>query len=199
MAFNPPIADNDIPSSAKWNTAVARYAAFTSTIDVVSSSSATAVLSQSIDAGHLSSDRLLRCTIIGDYLNNDGATRNLTLSIVFGATTLWADPFSSITNASTRRPIRWTFEIANLGAANSQFMAGVFWMGSSSAPTTGLGRTNGGNFTTTMNADLQHNVSFAGSASEDTTTAKTLTVNVQHSASSANLSFRKRYALLELV
>lgn len=152
----------------------------------------------SIAAGEMVTNKTVRCTILGDYLNNSGANRTLDLAVKLGATTLWKDTVTgtnSIGPGASRRPFRLTFEISNLGADDSQFMAGFFWLGAMGAATTGLG-----DFSEAVGPDTdQWGGSFAGSSAEDTSSAKALVVTATHPAANANLSVRLKSGLIEVI
>lgn len=193
MAFNPPIVDDEIPSSAKLNSAVGLYERSTSAVDIVSSTTETDLYSKSIGAGHLSTDRALKLTLVGDYLNNTGSGRSMQLRIKFGATTL-VDTGTTIVVASrtVRVPFAIEFTLANLGATNSQWLDGVIRLPinvTGTDFTTGLG--NG--------APTSPVLPMAGAAAEDSTVAATLAVTAQHSLANASLSIRKHYVTLELL
>lgn len=145
-----------------------------------------------IGAGVMGTNRMLRVTLIGDYLNNTGTDKTFTLKIKFGSTVLYEDPTPNITANAIRRPLWFEFMIANLGAANSQFMHGRYRLGAASGATTGTGDLSFGDF---------NGASFAmiGTAALDTTTSKLLEVTVTHSAASASLSARLKYALVEVL
>jgi hypothetical protein len=193
VAFNPPIADNDIPSSAKWNTAVALYDRNTTFVDVNTTAALTSVYSKAISAGHMSSDRILRCTISGNWLNNTSVNRGCQVQILLGATTLWDSTNASLgATSANRMPWRIQFEIANLGATNSQHMSGyiAFVDTAGGVAAAGLGPIANG---------YGSIFSSNGPTAVDTASAQTLDVKIAPSASSASLSFRKYVATLELL
>lgn len=165
----------------------------TSEKDVVSTVTETDLLNSSvtIGAGVLGTDRMLRAVLIGDYLNNSGANRTFTLKVKLGATTLFQDDSVSLTAGATRRPWRIEFELANLGAPNSQFLFGKVDLGINTAPTTGIGDL----YTNDMNGPW----GTSGTAAVDTSSAQALAVTVTHSAADANLSMRLKYAVVEVI
>lgn len=203
MAWTAPTtrATGDLITASNWNTdlvenlkAVSRaYDLSTSELDLVSSAAETNIYTKAVAAGDMSTNRTLRCTIIGDYLNNSGSARTLLLGIYMltGGTPLWKDVTgTSIAASATRREWRIVFEIANLNSASVQKLAGEFTI---TAPTAGSGGGIG---------DIDGNAlvaPFGGAATQDTASAWTLYFTAQHGASDANLSFRKKYALLEIL
>ena len=114
----------------------------------------------------------------------------MTVRVKFGGTTWWGNAYT-IGAGATRRAVRLIVEVANINATNVQFVAGSLSLSDSgSGSAAGIGSslpTHGSTFTSNGNGNI------------DTTSAQTLLVSVQHGASDANLSFRKKYALLELL
>lgn len=169
------------------------YVMSTATTDVASSSTETSIFSQSIAANDLSTDRLLRLTVFGDYLHNNGTGDTLTVRLKLGATTILSDTTNfSATIGAGRQP--WQIEalLANAGATNSQYasLRLIAPPANEAAPGTGIGDLEG------ITLGLLGN---SAAAAEDTTAARTLDLTVQWSVLHANNSFRKRYAILELL
>lgn len=186
-----PIAALGNVTSAFLNDLVGVYDRETSEVDIVNTAVGSALYSKSIGAGHMSTDRMLRCTIQGDYLNNSGVSQTLTLTVSLGATAAWQDLTTvAIPTDADRRPFRIVVEIANRASASVQNMTGTFWLGAAVA---GSGAGIG-------DIDAANNVIvFGGTAAEDTSVAKSLTISAAHGVANANLSIRKRYAMLELL
>jgi hypothetical protein len=163
-----------------------------SQIDVVNTVVETAIFTGSVPAGALGTDRMVRLTLYGDYLNNSAAGKTVTFRVKYGATTLWGDISPSLTgNDPLRRT--WQIELAlgAQGASNVQVLSGRAAMTS-----TGVGSVAGiGTLAGTPTFDQL----FYGSAAEDSTAAKTLAVTVQHSAAVSTVSIRRQYAALELL
>src|SRR3990172_7178454 len=176
----------------------------TTTIDVVSSPAELSLYDGAASAGNgwnipanlLGTDKMLRLTLMGDYLFNNNIADTLTLRVKFGGTTFFADAMGSSVIAARRQPWQLHLLVANLGATNSQMISGSgLWPASDElAPTTGIGE---GTLRSNPPVGVQLSISTLGTI--DTTSAQKLEVSVQWSASSANNSFRRRYAVLELV
>lgn len=197
MAWDPPLGGRatgyTVPAT-EWNKIngslvdLARvYQASGTTIDVVNTVTETAIFSQSLEANLLSSNGSVRLSLLCDYLNNSGANRNLTVRVKLGATTMFGDARTAITVSANRRVILIDLILGNLNATNSQMVQGTFQLTAATAGSvagTGIldGATSG--------------IGFMGTAAEDTTSAKTLAVTMEHSAANANLSVRARYATL---
>jgi hypothetical protein len=186
VAFNPPIVDDEIPSAAKWNSAVGVYDRATAEIDVASTTVATAIYSKAIGAGHLSSDRMLRLSARGDLLNNTASSQGVTVTFKLGATTLVTEAgVTSIPTSAARRPWRIYMELSNLGAANSQEWHAQLV----------IGRDGGGYTTSGFHVVGAH----SGTSAVDTAAEQTLAVEITWPTSSASLSWRRKYAMLELL
>jgi len=175
----------------------------TTTVDIASSTSelslydglASAGNGWNISANLLGTDKMLRLTLMGDYLFNNNIADTLTLRVKFGGTTFFADAMGSAV-LGARQPWMLHLLVANLGATNSQMISGSgLWSTSdTAAPTTGIGEG-----TLRSNPPVGVQLGISTLATIDTTSAQKLEVSVQWSASSANNSFRRRYAVLELV
>jgi hypothetical protein len=173
------------------------YDRATTTVDVQTSAAETAIYSKSIAANDMGNSKMLRLTLLGDYLHNNVAADTILPRIKFGGNTFWGNA-SNLGNAigAARHPWHLYLHIANLGATNSQMVLGQFGpieFANAAAPSAGIGQ---GLATT---APLGSDTGIATLGTIDTTTAQTLEVSVQWSASSANNSWRMRYGVLEIV
>jgi hypothetical protein len=168
-----------------------RLDAVTATTEVVSSLAETTVYTKSIPGGTLGVDRALRLTIIGDYLNNSGATQDLRVRVKYGATTIADANFNTIAGSASRKTFRMVYDLHAKGATNSQVGAGIFaldFVTAGSTPTTGLGTFQGSGLASGHNA-----------VAIDSTADQNLVVTVTLSASSANLSFKMLSARVEVI
>lgn len=172
----------------------------TTTQDIANSVAETSVIgaasvgSFTVAAGVLSTFKMLRLHVVGDFLKNNVAGDTLTLRVKFGGVTLYAGSILAATVGTARHPWHLSVWIGNLGAANAQTMTGQFGPvenATAAAPTTGIGNPVGGS------AVGQGEI--GGSSTVDTTVAQAIDVTAQWSAASVNNSFRARYAVLELV
>lgn len=179
-------SDNTTLTTAPTGGAYVRLAG---TVDVANSTTEGFLISYQIGAGAMGTDKMLRCTVIGDMLQN--AAGNLTLRIKFGGTTLWADTFP-VTQTATRRPWEIQVKIGNLNAANSNFLKATVEIGNNGVPDTGLAQADAGTFG-------MGPVSASATSTIDTSAAQYLDITAQWSAASASLSFRKHYATIEIL
>lgn len=150
-----------------------------------------------IPANVMGVNGVARATLLGDFLNNAAAETLPVFRIKLGATTLLDIPSASDSApalAATRRPFYCQFDIHNLGATNSQYMAGHIYIGSSAAPTTGLGAI------TIASAANGFSSGFATSAAVavDTTAAQVLAVTVQWATATVTRSWRLQSAVVEV-
>lgn len=195
-----PITSGGDVTSAFLNDLVGVYDRSTAAVDVVNTTTTTAIYSKSIGANHLSTDRMLRLTILGDYLNNTGVSRFFSLAVLFGGAVVFDDSSPDVDTSGNRRPLRICIEMGALGATNAQYLNGTLAIGAADAPSTGTGRLDAGMTSdATLTVGENYMGTIAGSGTIDTTAAQTLEVRVSQSAASASLSFRKRYANLELL
>lgn len=152
--------------------------------DVLSTASKTASWSFTVPANKLSTNKSIVIEMWGDYLQNNGTSKTITLEMVFGTTVMWADISSAITANATRHP--WSIRvILNAdGTASSEQLSGKVSCSAVAAT------TNLGDIGILLTAVTGWEASILGPASEDSTVDKTFTFNVTHSASSASQSWR---------
>jgi hypothetical protein len=150
-----------------------------------------------IPANYIGANGALRVQLAGDYLNNTGNDRTLTLALKFGASTLWSDTSTNLPASGTRHD--WSLEcyIANRNATNSQFTSGVFLFSYHGAATTGIGDFS----KLSLDGDGPFFTPFgsSGPSAIDTTASQLLQFTAQHSASASTLSIRLESATAELV
>lgn len=139
----------------------------------------------------LGANSSVRITVRGQYLNNDGAGRTLTLTVEHGGATMWADVSASITNNSLARPFEIDLLLFNENSTSVQGLNGTVRIGNIVAAATGFGDlATAGLLTSSLSG-------VAGAT--DTTATSTFTLSVTHSASSANLSIKRQYAMAEVM
>ncbi len=202
----PPFVTGAVVTATEMNTLARAYWRKLTEKDVVNTASAVDLLNGevTIDAGAMGANRMLRATLVGDYLNNTGADRTFVLTVDLGTTllqkTVGGAGASSISASATRRPFRIEIEICNLGAANSQWSSMSVFLGEASSTGTGLGDlTNVVRPTANGGIHQFALVGANGAHSRDTTSAQTLAVYVTHSTASTSLSARLKYAIVEVV
>jgi len=132
----------------------------------------------------------LRCRVFGTWSHASGTARTPTFKINFGSTTMYADATASLTTGSDRAVV-FDFYIQNLAATNSQQLGGVINISAANAATTGTGDLGA---VGTVIAPI------LGTATEDTTAAKTLTVAINiNAATGVDPTFTRRMAITEFL
>lgn len=140
-------------------------------IDVTNNIAKTALAVVPIPANELGTTGCLDINLDGDFLNTATA-RTLTFEIVYGTTVMYADVTGSLVTNAARRPWRLNIRLAAANSATSQVLTGELYMGTAGA-TTGIGDA-----ATVPTATTGISAVVGGVATEDSTGAKNLTVNV---------------------
>ncbi len=161
------------------------------TVDYTDSSAENTIYSFSVPANTLSTNRMLRCTIICDYLNNSGGTKQLTLRIKYGGTTLYDDGTNTIAAAATRYPVMLTIYLAANNSTSAQQLGGWIGIGDTAGTTAGLGDF--------ADDEIMTHTPITGASTENSTDALTFAVTIQSSAATATQSFKRYTAITELV
>lgn len=156
------------------------------TVDVTNTTTATAVYSFTVPGGTLSTNRALRLTLIGDFLNNLSTTwGQLEVTVSYGGSTfLGFGPLAgSFPVSAVRRALEVHAVISASGATNAQVATGRLRI----ADPTGA------------NA-LDYDGQFVGTGAVDSTVNQTVQVTFQWvNTASASLSARKLAVHTELV
>jgi hypothetical protein len=170
------------------------YDRVATTLDINTTAAETTLYSKTIVANDLGVDRMLRLTMLTDVLYNNVAGNTCRVRIKFGATTVLDWTHSGANSVLSANRIQWRDEIllSNLGTSSSQLLEftrigkGTGNMGDFTLTT--------GNFSSWVRGDSAYVAS--NTAAEGTTANKDLVVTVQWGTSSANNSYRRRYAVL---
>lgn len=151
----------------------------TSTVTVANTTTETSLYSYVVPAGTMANDSILRLNVKADLTKNV-ANESIIINVKFGGTTLF-DVGAAFGAATDANPFLYLIrvEIANLGAANSQYSSADFM------------RTR---YTTTAEYEKAR-----ATSSIDTSVEQTLEITAQWSTASASLSLSKRIVTLELV
>ncbi len=135
----------------------------------------TAVLTALLQAGQLSLYNRIHVRLAGVITGNPGGDRTFTLRVKYGATTMFADVTIAIPTSANGRPFSLDFTLLNNAATNAQIMNGTFSIGDITAPASGQGNISAASL-------LLPPCDIRGTAAEDSTAAKTLSVTVEMSA-----------------
>ncbi len=167
--------------------------------DVVNTVTATDLLggAATIPGAYMGTRGAVRGFMMGDYKNQVGSTESFTLELKFGGTTVWKDTSGNLASNASRHIWLCEFLIANLGAANSQFSAGVFVYSKAGGATTGVGDLAGGAAAVDGPAVIPFGTT--DTIAVDTTASCAIVFSCTHSVANASLSMRLKYASFELV
>lgn len=181
-----PFASGYILNAADVNDLTGVIARDPAALDIVSSTALTNLWYPTVAANALSTDRMLRMTLGGDILQN--ATATPTISVYYGAAAIWSSAVG-FGNDVDRRIWRLVIEMQNVNSASVQWMDGIFQLGDPTAAAVG----QGGGFS------VNDSWLFGGAGAQNSALAVGFGVTVQWNVSSANASFRRRRAVLELL
>jgi hypothetical protein len=167
-------------------------------VDCVNTTSVTYLYQGLINANELGTSGFARAIILGDYLYNNSSSNNVQLNVLWGGSTAWAANigagFGEI--SANRQP--WMIEIivSNRAATNSQIVT-------VSVQTNSPQGGGGGTPVTGLGAWGHPNVGRGGVGSNymsiDTTAARLIEFTVNWGTASANNSWRKIYAITQVV
>jgi hypothetical protein len=183
------VADSAQSSGVRWTDAPSVLTRANTLQTVVNTTTETSVFSFSVPGNTLGTTRMMRLTLLGDILNNSGATVTFTPRIKFGATTLYADAIS-LSTSGNRRGFCATIYLSAQNATNVQTLGGHLTLSGNGTTTTGIGD---------FGASSTGDTAISGSAAIDSTAAQTFTVTIQFGTANANTDFRRQYAILELL
>ncbi len=159
----------------------------TTIADVVNTTVATSVYSFSVPASTLGTSRMLRLSLIGDYLNNSGAGSTLAVNATYGGVTIFTFTTASIASDANRRALMLDVLVATENVATSEAGFGRFVVGgTNTASGTGAAAFATAYGTTTGTA-------------VDSGAAQTLGVTFQHSVANANISARATIVHVEWI
>lgn len=162
---------------------------------IVNTVTKTALYSYSLGAGVLSTNKMVRVTMIGDMLNNSGSTQSYNLHLDWGTTTdLWSNTVTAIGNDADRTVWWGQILIAAKGSTSSQWVQG-WW--NHSTPDTGSANPGLGGIGAAVTPP-EASSSFGAPASENSAGALTVSLNLTMAAAHASFEFVRRYAIVEL-
>lgn len=165
--------------------------------DIVNVATEQTLYSVTVPGNLLATERGVRLTLIGDYLNSSGSTKTLQVKVKYGATTLFDDVTGTIATNAARRELRIQIDLFNQGATNDQIMGGLLALSAVTAATTGRGAIDSTAFSNATGGTTWWPI--GGDSAEDSTADKTLVVTAQHSVAHASTSIRRMMATLELI
>ena len=159
--------------------------------EVVSSASETTVFTTTVSGGSLSTNKMIRVTLMGDLLNNSGGNRTLRLRLKYGSTTIFDSTAITVGSGATRGGVSLHAELSARGATNEQVCIGRAWVGQ------GSGVAGSAQTIAAGSGQLFHGQHNA--IAEDSTGDLALAITAQLSASEATLSFVAQTVQVELI
>lgn len=162
----------------------------TALTDVVSTNAETDAYTFSVPGATLLTNRTLRLTFIGDYLNNSGGASNLTIKTTYGSTTIFS-VLATMAASATRDPIQGVVHLMAFGATNAQKASGDVRVHTNAGGVSGTGLV--------QSASMSIYSGIHNSVAEDSTGALNLKVTITHSVNAATVSGRILTALLEVL
>lgn len=157
------------------------------TTDVVSTTTETTVYSFSVPGGTLGTNRALRLTVIGDFLQN--ASDDIVVRVKYGGTVIGSLTTGAFPNSANRSALTVVCLLSAQNATNAQVaMTTITISGDDTA--TGLG---GGQSSTGIGASVHNALAI------DSTVDQTLLVSFQHDVVSASASARALAVHLEVL
>lgn len=135
--YNTDLGSAEVYESNAW-CQLTGVVARSTTSTVTAAAGPTNIVSYSVPGGLLGTNRLLRINLNGLWNNASGAGRTVTVTVSYGATTLWSDVSASIATGNTL-PWNMQFVLSANNATNSQRLGGLVTLGSTLAAATGNG------------------------------------------------------------
>ena len=157
------------------------------TTTVVNTVTETEIASLEIPQGDLVAGQMYRLSLWGDYLNNSGAPRQITIRVKLNGTTALTAVIASINAGANRR--KWHLDIEVLGETTAVQRVGAFWRMSDQTADTMSVHANSARQATGYNTGAQD------------TNAGVIDVSVtaQHGTAAATIDIRRQMAKLERV
>lgn len=151
----------------------------------------TTVFTYTVPGGTLSTNKMLRVTLLGDYFNNSGGASTFTVRAKFGGTTFFsANP--SLAALATRRQLVVQVTLAAFNSASLQVGTGSLYTDNNGDATNGVA-TNMIGAPGVWYAGMKNNLAIA-SASD-----AALLISFQHGTSSGSISAKAHVVHVELI
>jgi hypothetical protein len=152
--------------------------------DVVNTTTETTVYSFTVPGGTLSTNRALRVSLIGDYLNNSGGDASFNMRLYYGGVVFGTVGAVAPANAN-RRSMRGDWLVSAANAANAQ-------VGRHNGMVGGLATINGGGDVSLTTFEGAKN-----NGAIDSTVDQPLVVKFEHNVAHASLSARALAVIVE--
>lgn len=156
----------------------------TDTVTVANTTTETEIYGYEVPAGLLQTKGAIRTEIGAKYLQNSGLSPTLRIRVKYGATTMHDSTSNTVSSNSAPYAMGIVIVLGNAGATNSQNMIGYSLI-SRGSPVAGYGQA--------ITAGIAGGT-MGGTASEDSTAKKRLSITVEHSTAHANTRVDKYFA-----
>jgi len=165
------------------------------TQDVVNTTTETSVYSFTVPGGTLGTNRALRLTLTGDYLNNAAATPTFLIKVKYGGTTIFNGNAPALIQSAFRFSIDVVTMLSANNATNSQ-IARTWYQGSVNNGMDGTGLASG---KVSLGQFDSPQLGLHNSLAIDSTVNQTLTVTFTHNTANTLISGRRHTVQLELL
>ena len=163
----------------------------TGTVDVVNTAAETTLYSFLMAPNTLYNNRSVRLEMYGDWLNNTAGTESLQLRAKLGGTEMCRSQDTGFLNAGGATRGAWKLSLLLSADSSLSAQQAGFWFQSNDAgAVTGVGAFG--------NA-VGHQGLIIGTAAKDALQPLLIEVTVDWTSASANLSWRRQFASLELI
>lgn len=185
----------DLEAILRGGTAPRTLTTVGTTLAVENTATIADLFQYTIPAGVIGAGRGLALRLGGDYLNNSGAGRTLTLTIVLNGVTLYSDVSASLAASTARRT--WSLYLHLMRkSATTVAMHGQMLMGDTTAPDTGLGALD------IAGASLSPAMPITTAATDPAAawaSAQSLQIRITHPVADANLGIYARSGFLSKI
>jgi len=165
---------------------------FTRQMFVSNKTSENLLISETIPAGALGSDRTIKFTAYGNFLDNTTGP-DLTISIKYGGVNFWSNELLFV-NDPDLRTWRLEGELSNVGSASEQRLGGLLFFGAPIAQVAGASGT--GSFVVLATAVAAVTV---GSGTVNSTVNQSFDVAATFAATGAGTYIERLYSTVEVV
>lgn len=160
------------------------------------SSAVSTAFTHNIPARSLGTNRMVRLSAFGDFVIGSTVTNTHNYHLFYGAANRWSDVTANIAALQATGVWQMIANVAAMGTSASRRLWGELWLTSAAAATTGTGDV------AVAGAGAMKSVfAFASSGNFTVTTgvAETIALRFNWAVANSSFSWRKRYAVLELV
>lgn len=159
-------------------------------VNDTSSSTASNVVSFSVPANALGTNRSVEVEILGDLLQNSGSATNLTITFQYGATVMWSSTVAPAASAN-RRPFKFNLVLFAANSTSAQIINGTVIVFQGGAAATGTGPLQ-------IAPATPIEAIPRGTATEDSTAAKTFLMTITWASAASTCEFKVEHVTATL-